>query len=466
MNRTFGSRTRGLGRRAFEDDSTGDPADGTEVVPVADVVGIDANLAASEVTQLAQEAEDEAQDVVDAGDAIEEIETVADIAEASIPEGGLTPAAAAMARQAVDGAAEKAGVDPEEIVMPAAESFGSATGSVVMTRRAVEGFRDKAGEVFNMIIDAIKRAIDWLSQHWNSFFQTGEKLVARADAVVKKAEGVKDQKLKADYKIEKPNLAAAITVGGKYDAAAATNVADAIVKYNGQAATIFAAYGSLAGTADGLDDSGKLKPELFAKLYSSFDQICSETSVVKAPDDKTVVKSTKVLPGEKAFGVVVPKEVGADGTAAAEAFAAFSIAMVPTAPETAHDGKLEVLNQEAVIKLAKEVKSIGEAVVAGKGIAENAQKALKATLKTAEGFKDSADKAKAITDDAERKKYQEAVAAVRKIVSKGAKVMQASPASLFSYATSVGNSLLNYADLSLGGLEKAGKDAAPAPAAA
>lgn len=455
MNRTFGSRARGLGRRAFENESTGDPADGTEPVPVADVVGIDANLAASEVTQLAQEADEELQDIDSTMEAIDETEAVADIAEASIPEGGLTPAAASLARQAIDGAAEKAGIDPEDIVTPAAESFGSATGSPLMTRRAIEEWSKKIGEYFNMIIEAIKRGIEWLSAHWTNFIQSGEKLVARADSVIKKAEGVKDQKVKADYKIEKPNLGAAIAVGGKYDAAAVAALAELVQKFNGQTGAIFAAYGSLASSADGLDDSGNLKPELFKKVYDSFNEICPKTDVVKAPNEKAVVKSTDVLPGEKAFGVVVPSEVGADGAAAAEAFGVFNVAVVAVNGETKHDGKLEVLTPDTVIKLAQDVKALGEAVVKGKDIAANATKALKDTLKAAEGFKDADQKKEAIKEEEAKKKYAAAVSAARKIVSKGQKVAQGAPTALFSYAVNTGNSLLNYADLSLGGLEKA-----------
>ena len=201
---------------SLESEQNLEPAPG-EGLPVeeAQVLETRAQVAEESFRIFASEQEgvvlqDQIENTVEAG---EDLEALSDIAAGAADEGGLDRAGAEVLTEAVDNAAAKAGIDSDSVNMPAAESFGGRTSRVTATQLAVEGIGDQIKKIWQAIIDGMKKAWEWIKDHWFKLFGGYEKLKSRAEAIEKKASGTSGKA--TETKIEDGGLYKALVIGGK-----------------------------------------------------------------------------------------------------------------------------------------------------------------------------------------------------------------------------------------------------------
>lgn len=183
-------------------------------VPVEEVMAADS--AESDLVEAA-----DASAEVDAG--VGEIESaqadsdtlgaIADTLEASEETGGLDPVAAQVAEVAVESIYARLGVTRTK--MPAMEAFGSKETRVRATRIAVEDIRATLKKIWDAVVAAFGKVLDWVKNFFRAIFDANEKLATRADALEKRANATKGTAKETE--MAAGGIAKALGVGGKFD---------------------------------------------------------------------------------------------------------------------------------------------------------------------------------------------------------------------------------------------------------
>tara|TARA_B100000700_G_scaffold288181_1_gene344447 strand:+ start:9449 stop:10759 length:1311 start_codon:yes stop_codon:yes gene_type:complete len=139
------------------------------------------------------------------------LESICGAASATIPEGGLKRSGAAMLHVAVEGYANRLGL--EESFVPGIESFGSEGEAITATQVSVEGIKETIQRVWEAVKAAVLKAIEAVKAWFAKFFINAEKIKARAEAI--KA-GVKDKTGDAkESKVSVGSAVAKLHKGGK-----------------------------------------------------------------------------------------------------------------------------------------------------------------------------------------------------------------------------------------------------------
>lgn len=128
-----------------------------------------------------------------AADTAETLETVAERAEATLPEGGMDEKAVDTLDVAVEQLLNQVGFSKRKSkVFPSLENF-AAPGDARLknTKLAIESIKERAKEIWQAIVSAIKRAVAYVKQFFTSLLNATKGLEERADDLFKKAEGIK-----------------------------------------------------------------------------------------------------------------------------------------------------------------------------------------------------------------------------------------------------------------------------------
>ena len=173
------------------------------------------------------------------------LESIHVAASATIPEGGLKRAAASMMHVAVEGYANRLGL--EEAMVPSIESFGSEGEAMTATQVSVEGIKDTIKRVWEAVQAALVKAIEAVKAWFTKFFVNAEKIKARAEAV--KA-SVKDKTGDAEEaKVSVGGAVAKLHKGGKL-----ASVSAVAAEVKGILGDVMAAHDGLVKTAGELGD--------------------------------------------------------------------------------------------------------------------------------------------------------------------------------------------------------------------
>lgn len=161
-----------------------------------------------EVNDSAAEGEAREDAIEEAVEVVDGIEEDVEELEVAAENGGIDQYAASFLMRKTNDNLARIGMAPVRSV--ASESFGSASSRVRMTQVAMESLRDKARQVWEAIINAIKKAAKWIKGHFLKHFGAFEKLEGRAKALQEKAANTTGKA--EESKFENDRLAAALHV--------------------------------------------------------------------------------------------------------------------------------------------------------------------------------------------------------------------------------------------------------------
>lgn len=177
-------RTRILAQEELNDEA------GTPQEQIAAFVDAPENDLA-EATAAATDVEQAQDELTQAADTAETLETVADRAEETLPEGGMSEADAASLEVAVEGMVSLIGMRTRKKVFPSMENFTDPKDRVAATKLAIEGIREKAGEIWKAIVAAIQKAVEFVKNFFVSLFNAAKGLDKRAELLIKQANQTK-----------------------------------------------------------------------------------------------------------------------------------------------------------------------------------------------------------------------------------------------------------------------------------
>ena len=448
-------------------------AEGDEVVE--DKKGDEAESVSAEVDEVNQDAaEGEAAeaDVEEAADTAEALESIVVAMEACVANGGLNRDAANVVNLAVGHMYARVGIRTK--AMPALESFGSNSSRIGSTQIALEGIKEEIQRIWKAIVDAIKKSIAWVTDHFMKIFGAAQKMEKRADALAKRADATNGQEMK-EKTFDNDRIVKALHIGGAVLATAAG--AEQIKKL---ATVLFTEAAQNAGEAG----------EAMAKSLEDFDKGSAGTSLSGivskggkpsyCPDDAPVAEGfeepgesmktarSAQLPGGQAIianystvaagDTAASSVMGADGKpasagssgdsssdAAVSAFTRSFIKVGAFSPKATAPTKetVNTLGTTEARKIAEIIKTLATEIIGYKAKLDKFKKIKERIAKAAERIGKDASNATEAADN------KEGLQAAQKIASAAPKKLDQPFASFSAYALNTGNAYLNYVELSL-----------------
>jgi hypothetical protein len=183
----------------------------------------------AEATDAAAEVEGASDEIEEAAETAETLAPMAERVEETIPEGGMGEAEAGAVEVAVEHLCSRVGFSMKKRIFPAMEGFAKPASRVQATKIALESIKEKAAKIWEQIVAAIKRAIEYVKTFFAHLMNAAAKYAARAEAIAKKASSMKTHAVPADAKVKQ---AAELTEGGKHVEGAA--FVDAVKKHCSQ----------------------------------------------------------------------------------------------------------------------------------------------------------------------------------------------------------------------------------------
>ena len=119
------------------------------------------------------------------------LERIADTAETAEAEGGLDPVAAEIAEVAVESIYARLGVQRSSY--PALESFSGKTGRKRATQLAIEDIKETVKKIWAAVVNAFQKIVDFVKNMWKKLMDGNRKLLARINALQKKAAASKGE---------------------------------------------------------------------------------------------------------------------------------------------------------------------------------------------------------------------------------------------------------------------------------
>ena len=199
---------RRLNRRggilSLEDDQTRPPEEvrpegtGDGIVPEGneEVVDIGDNATSPEtdmieITEDVAEQEVDQADIDEAGEVIEALEGIAEVLRVSTANGGMDKYAAEAICIATDYMYKRVGIKAR--VMPAMESFGGTSTRIGATKLAMESVKEGIVKVWEIIVAAFKKSIEWAHEFYTKITTTHKGLQKRAEELSAKLKSVGDK---------------------------------------------------------------------------------------------------------------------------------------------------------------------------------------------------------------------------------------------------------------------------------
>ena len=144
-----------------------------------------------EATDISADVEAGAAEIDQASADADTLERIADTAEAAEAEGGLDPVAAEIAEVAVESIYARLGVQRSSY--PALESFGGKTGRKRATQLAIEDIKETVKKIWAAVVNAFQKIVDFVKNFFGKLFDGNRKLLARINALEKKAAATKGE---------------------------------------------------------------------------------------------------------------------------------------------------------------------------------------------------------------------------------------------------------------------------------
>jgi len=387
------------------DEGTGVP---TEIDTVVEAVAeVDESVADQEVV---------VDQIEEAGEVVEALESLIDVMGLSVKNGGMDKHAAAAVSIATQYMYSRVGMSKK--AMPALESFGGTSTRVGATQLAMEGFKDAVVKIWDAIIAQLKKFGAWIMGHMNKVFGTAERLVKRADAIIKAADAGSAKKME-EKSFENKSLVKALYIGTAVptDVKAALGVVATLVK-------------ETANKSVSDEDTDKIVSALESKeavQNIKLDKVTPDSKFSPkfgTQPDGVAVSATEELPGGFVHMKRGPsKDEGCSGLGALKMFPRVKNAVVAI-PESKVPSteKLKTLSMAEIEATAEVCKVIAEEIVQFR----KTQTKLEERLKKAQKAAETAKKNENSTDEGE----QEHAKAVRAAA-------QALPVYIITPATSI-----------------------------
>ena len=240
---------------------------------------------------------------------IEQAEAVADgmetlaehVAEQNAEGEGLTEDQAETIELAVECMLKvsRIGVSYKQLGLPSPESFKKRENRKQLGNATCEALRETAGKVWQAIVDAIKKSIQWVVNLFNKIFGAAERLKRRAESL----KGVELIDGKPNGKIENESLYQSLVIGN--------NIANVgtINEINKAAESIFKQQKTLVSTLSNMDPEhaeGFVSTD-FGEQYGPALKKQSGDIAKKVTSDTSVkVYTTAVMPGDNVVFVTSP----------------------------------------------------------------------------------------------------------------------------------------------------------------
>ena len=368
---------------------------------------------------------------------------IADTLEASEEAGGVDPVAAELAEVAIESIYNRLGITRKE--KPALEAFADKKTRITATRIAVEDIKANLKKIWDAIVAAFNRVIDWIKNFVKSIFDANDRLLQRIDALEKRARDTKGSV--KESKVKAVGVAKALAGPGGFSKSEA-------LRFIGETKD-FADVGALVG--DEMDTISKMDIRKLVTDKAAFDGFTVQAS--KAEGKTKVLDSIKapegfqwvgysVVPGGKTAATLGSKDT-VSGAAAFQA-AAKAQFQITSAETKDVGGEVEVLGVDECKSVLSSARTAVKAIITQKAESEKLMKVLTKFTSEARAAANLGDK-----EDGELVSRSRAVQAA---LTAQANTATKATAAMLKEATAQVKASLDYVELSLSQY----KEAAPA----
>ncbi len=439
MRRTFGSTKRGLMALENEDPNAGSAGGEAELGAAEDSLETDLiEIAEDGADGDQQEAEiDEAVEVTEALEALAD-----DLGAIATEAGGLNSHTAQAISRQVQFLYGRIG--HEHHSMPALESFGSTSGRIGSTTIGMEDIRDQARKIWDKIIEAIKKSIQWVKDYFTKLFGAANKLERRAKALAERCAKTTGT---PKGNVENERVAKALAIGTAVPTGMAAKVgtmktlADKVFS-----ATVLKDAETLAEvlekreapTADGNAHSRELNLPVVANEEGE--------GFAASPNGLQTVRSEELPGGMAIFGQQIAN--GADASAILENFSRQFLRVGKFKPNAKGEVKKEMpaLSPADGEKVSETIADLAIVIQGYKSTLDKLNKAKDRILKAAEKLgRDSA----TAKDEEEKTTFKVA----QRMGGMAARFLDQPATDYSRYCLATGTALLNYVELSLKKIE-------------
>lgn len=249
---------------------SGDPEDGNDAVAAAEPAADSVETELLAVADASDKVEEQQAQIDDAAEAAEGLENLALEMRAAMESGGINRYHAATISRNARELLMKVGQDYHSAsrVMPALESFGSASRAMESTSIGMETLAESAKNLWKKILEQLEKAWNYIRGHFLKLFGAFEKLKKRAEALAGKVEANTESN-KEQTSLEREDIAKAVHIAGKVDVAnlkpladTAKEVANKWTESIGEAGEHMASYFSSLAGASTADEVSKAEEEL------------------------------------------------------------------------------------------------------------------------------------------------------------------------------------------------------------
>lgn len=364
LSSSAGARRTGL-VAAMEDDTPDTPVD----AGLGDnAESVETDLA--EVTESEAEGDDQEAQIEDGADVSEALEEYKVALESAISTGGLDRNGGALLHIGLSNLYNRAGISQNHRATISQESFGQTSSKLNATHIALEDIKEQIKKIWDAIVKAVKKVIDWVKEHFNKIFGTAEKLQKRAKALADKVGSITGTP--KEKTIENERLVKALHIGNNPPA----NLAGGLDAVKETADKIFGIIGDRVaeGGERSLEilNSDHKTPVSDIKKKAMNPEGCTEVSDPEGkgfgnPGDGMKVWVGKEMPGGKAL-VYRGNSADVSGEDAVRAFSHSSAAIAALDPKAKDPTKTAVatLNPSDAAKIAEKVAALAGEVVAYK----------------------------------------------------------------------------------------------------
>lgn len=412
-----------------------------------------------EVNEVAAEIDQTHEAVAEAQESTDQLEEVAAALESMIEAGrGLSADAARFAHQSVSFATRKFGIATP---MPAMESFSTgASGQFGQTKASLEGIKETIQKIWTWIKSQLAKLRAHMKDFWLKTFDGAARLKKRAEAMMKKAEGVSGAAKETQVTVS-ADLVGKLHVGGKLGDIAAElagfktvtdallgKVTEEMVKGAEECSTAIKgiSFDSTEKLNDGISKYlvGRAKVSNAGKQVANKDASGEKAHAWVKGEGMTASRTEELIGGSAVYFFAAGGDAtGIDGLKADAKTSGKVLAVAEKAPET-KETKVTTLSGGAVSKICEEVMGIAASVEAFRRNFDAQEKAKDSFVSAGKHVESEAAKAEKLDADGQKL----ASAFVRAINSVPGMIDQ--PAQkLAQYTVSTLNSVLNFAQLHL-----------------
>lgn len=305
------------------------PPEEAELVPEDNANSLETDLLA--VNDITADIDENESDIDEGADAAAAMESLIVDLKTAMENGGLDKAGARILRSAVNHHAHRLGLGMSPTLLPSLENHGGVSSRMSSTKIAMESLKDTLKKIWDGIIAAVNKGIDFFKAFYAKLFDAATKMKERAVKLHTAAESVDATKMPKTFDNER--LVGALHMSGKVPGDASGSkrlleVAQELLKDVGNTAT---AGEALAGSFEAASTSGgaaKAAAEALGSLDSLVTPLGKQVTNpaaegFEAPGEGVELYRSDELPGGKAIITkkatkTTPETVAASGSGIAD----------------------------------------------------------------------------------------------------------------------------------------------------